>query len=712
MDLNPEKATMEASHSRGEPPPFSSGGAPRGRSDNEIKDDKDDESELINSFFLPGGILDPEAIDDNQRVAIGGGAPIESPSRDTFFLPQVQPAWAASPPVLASSSIHFLQDQSDVLLHGQNHQVSRTHNDPSDSLFSYLNTPSGESGVPLRTSADPEISWLRTSLQPEASLPVNAISRLPSSLHGTTTDYPSYSSSSALSPKPLLGDVSGCSLGSQNLLPASDDVASTLQQNEKVNNTGMLPPPGFGCIAPPLTTPANLSTEQDDDEIVPPRRLWDSLPLHDVERVAATAENKHSDVVLESLTVESIAEIIGDIRLSADTTVEVLPDIWRTKVTDEVQAAEAFLEEDCMVMNVATKAFGCVSEPPAMGLGVDKTTGSSDRLVTEPIDESIPLGSEPMPLKDSHPSAIRQSLDVAEKTPKSSAINRVASPGARQKRAKSHPQGVTAHRGGEPVAASPEGRGVVLSTFLLNALEMFNGLIRWMSEIFFPAITQTILSFTSLSSGVPKASRLVGTALFNVHAYVMESGAPSQTDEVVVIALAEAPFFSEFLMTSFSLPRFVPHLIAYTLLLYLCRLPLHVSQSTGSSAPTSNLFGSGNRSNKDCIPSDFATRFCHATLNCIQASLPVLCFLEGFENRQPSFLLLSRGERLLVFHLIRIVRESLLFSPVIWIGMITQLMIVRWLTPSHVMVEILVFHCILVIEVASIRLVHNLKPVR
>ena len=117
------------------------------------------------------------------------------------------------------------------------------------------------------------------------------------------------------------------------------------------------------------------------------------------------------------------------------------------------------------------------------------------------------------------------------------------------------------------------------------------------------------------------------------------------------------------------------------------------------------------RKPKGQVAAEFSHHVCRTALQCLQISLPFVFILEGFDKPQTALMRLSQGERIVVFSLLRILRESLIFSPIMWGTLLIQCWLARMATFgrtfSSFWCELLVVQSSVAVGMAAVRCIRK-----
>ena len=153
-------------------------------------------------------------------------------------------------------------------------------------------------------------------------------------------------------------------------------------------------------------------------------------------------------------------------------------------------------------------------------------------------------------------------------------------------------------------------------------------------------------------------------------------------------ALYFTPSFLSALMSYFVLPHFTPHLLSCAVLYGLCHTIKTENETTQKLQGVENARKGDNEltlSDKDKagIASSkletSARQACQTILRQARFNLPIMFFLEGFSHEMGAIMSLSGSGRLISAYILTIIRKDLLFSPIAWLSSALQLLIASYL---------------------------------
>ena len=718
---------------------------------------REDEADIINSFFLPGGILDPEENEETQDRSMG--AEHQSSGESSFFLPpaRVTESWTTTP----STKPQALSQPSPprlspgILL---NTSPSLPTYGSAESLFA--NLPSGGLSMSPRSDAT-QNAWLRgeaPSLQGDLAMesfqtdsrqhPVSYSDSVQASLVSSPllASHKNHAVANSVLPAGLGGNVpdTTAAIGSQSRTGKylNDRNTSSIQtrgQQEKQQRqkqsqkntlsrtpTAPQPPPGFADFS----TIAKKAAAQPNPQT-----------SHSFKTVASPFSSKNSTVKMNG-DAPTVRQTVGKREVGNNAGKDRKPKTSGARKNDSRSVGKVQIEAESSNTEDEWESPKKFSPMPVGAMAKKLTSAGVTSL--EPVTDvkaSISTVKPTISGKTNEEQSIQKNETPAEKFPaisleksQDTSLSTSSTTGGHTSKRKKQAPDSSKRPGRGPTHSKNRSRTQSSEDRLLaeslageeaeaearkesnaengsqangsvpNVLEPLQGTMRWLDEIFLPAIKQTFLSVAAVVSWLAKAATVFATINLHLYGFALQDLQTYRWNELLGLMYFQIPILGQLLEAHLSLPHFTPHLLSYTVLFFLCHPRTLISPPSEETEPV-YLFGSSSKSrSKDRPASDFTRRLCWRTLRLLQISLPFVCILEGFEREQTALMSLSQGGRVHVFFLLRVLRESLIFHPLAWFSLFLQYLLV-WLCPSGLIwMELLGVQSAIALGMASIHI--------
>jgi len=173
------------------------------------------------------------------------------------------------------------------------------------------------------------------------------------------------------------------------------------------------------------------------------------------------------------------------------------------------------------------------------------------------------------------------------------------------------------------------------------------------------AVVSPLLRLVALATGTVLANLtkfllVLALAIRNIFSYAAAECTRRDGPCPCYVVLYFTPTVCDWMMKYVSLPHFAPHILSNVAMYCLCESSLKTAH-TGAKK----------------LPDDF----CCLVLRVIRFYFPLSFILEGFSNPKASTMLLSGSTRLLLAYVLSMLREGHIFSPVGWVGWSVQLLL-------------------------------------
>lgn len=660
---------------------------------------------MINSFFLPGGILDPEGNQEDQNRELRAGESNAEPV--SFFLPPVETGWSSRPlSVQQPSQLNNNPLTSDLLLSNQGRQSY----DSSESLFGGLDQRLPP-GLRLQPNDNEEISWLRSGTPShDANLPLGAFkdqhsisadARLSGNQRSISqSENQAYCGSPGLSSEPAPPVDSGLLIGNSSIdqVNPAGTIGSESKQSLTSGYIEMQPPPGFNAIAKAPVAPASVPKkgEQPAGESHRARRPSGekqsrrSSPGTEEAQKGNSKLHQTKETAVENQWVETGAKR-GSISRDKHRTpsekslgdphgyfgpLATNSDKQEEQVTPETTQMPSDANiEDTNGKDTSPPVSGNVSQRDGLPIETSCSSNGYHHISTETSSARSP------PKKPNKDSVSKKQIKTAPH-PKPRAKKPVAN-------ARRNPEQELTRQDSLKLNGN-------VNSSTGNVIEPLQGTIHWLDEILFPSVKQTL-------SGVGRLIHLCAAIVYHLYAYAIQDVQTYDSNELIGLTFFQIPLINSLLGSLLSPPQFTPHLLSYGILFHLCRPRKLIS---AASAGTFNpVFGTTDKRRKGLLQTHFAHHLCRRTLRCIQISLPFVCILEGFENPQTLVMRLTQGERIVLFYFLRSLRESIVLSPIILGTLLVQAILAYHFASTNIWLELVVIQCSLAVGMASVNYV-------
>jgi hypothetical protein len=161
------------------------------------------------------------------------------------------------------------------------------------------------------------------------------------------------------------------------------------------------------------------------------------------------------------------------------------------------------------------------------------------------------------------------------------------------------------------------------------------------------------------------------------------------------MVLLYTPHVFDVYMMKATIPHFMPHLVSCGLMCCLCR-PISGSDPSGGSFSRGKGATSGDRLTRS---------LCKSILWSLRVSAVLLFVLEGFSKDNSAYMLLNPTVRLVVAYSLCLLRDGLILSPLAWFGWSTQVLLVAYFPQRGAGLNF----SLIVLGISLIRLVRRLQ---
>lgn len=201
----------------------------------------------------------------------------------------------------------------------------------------------------------------------------------------------------------------------------------------------------------------------------------------------------------------------------------------------------------------------------------------------------------------------------------------------------------------------PESSDVNKTYFFSTESETFN------SEVFAvlaPLLEQLIMSTNYVARLLWIMTQLIAIGARNIFIYATFEASLSDGTLSCYLVLYTLPMLCDWFMIRASLPHFLPHVISTFSLCFLSQVPGHPPRTTASGV------------------SDDA---CRLILHAFQCYLSLTTLLEGFKGPNCMIMSLDSSTRLVLAYVLSMLRAGFLLSPLGWFGWSIQVILSSWL---------------------------------
>ena len=716
---------------------------------------------MINSFFLPGGILDPEEDEDTNGVeqssfflppgvgvaSMGGGEGWTSNRMSTTPPPSLSRP-SLGQPILSNASLF---SESDLPVQG----APMRYNVSDDSLLlsSFNAPPSPPPGLAIHSSAveESDATFWSKSNESVGSRGAPIVSQLGfSSFHPSTVHVSDHVDRRVEEKNPLKTVTLFHSNNSKqelslfaNHVPENSTGAShssevvEIETRNTSSTTMPAPPPGFGTLDAPSTAPKQKNKIIHKQNSTSNRNRGPKMEQLQTQNNCVQADDEKNTFIAASKPHKERKQKGSKRKTSsknqAKNSVEVTGNKSRMdqnqsseQLNQNVGVDDAPLEQSilpCELGNGRTQEISdrigatscekpiseCIKDSDSADvsgkalsecLKDSDTSETSDILVNKSKDVEVEeVAKHPEPPT----AASKTRFEILKKSSKTSTRSK-----------QRNKTSVSSHRRDNETRSSSvssgetrsDGDGLqrdmsgIVEVSFARALEPFEGLWKWVDEIFLPAVAQTLQHFSYLT----KTLRVFGMIMYHIYLSAIHDVQSYDTGEQLSLLFFQIPLITDLLMSAFALPQFTPHIISHAILFYLCR-PRKLISATSSESSVSSFrgFWVHKRRSRDQLSAGFARDLCRRTLRCLQVSIPFICIFDGFEKPQAAIMRLTQGERIVIFSLLRTLRESFLFEPIVLGAMVLQCILCRIPVSNSIFWELLVNQCSVAIGMASMR---------
>ena len=206
---------------------------------------------------------------------------------------------------------------------------------------------------------------------------------------------------------------------------------------------------------------------------------------------------------------------------------------------------------------------------------------------------------------------------------------------------------------------SIESSGRGLSKWIAKAFQ----LVLDMYEIIAPVCQQMLAMVGFFVASLVKDLILLVWAVWNLGKYVGREVLHKDRSILCYMVLYLAPPVHALLVKMIDVPQFTPHVSAHVMIYSLCRQrsPTYLGRPDSHGRPYLSS-GNGQLTNDVCL----------MILRVIRILLPLNFFCDGFMKEESNFMTLPNSARLLLAFLICMVRSRLILSPVAWVSWSVQ----------------------------------------
>lgn len=604
--------------------------------------DDEEEAAFVDSFFLPGGILDPEEEEHeapeeptNQESSLWSGAPPENPWANETRPPlqEEEHVWDTAIP----SQLHQ-PDVAMALPHGINANNSLRVSDP-------IGNPSYDPNVlapgPLHGSA-----LMRETMQTKLAEASNGIP-LPS--HSNAA-YP-----------PVQSD-----------LPLASNGPSHFISNNESSSLPFRPPPGFAL--PSQQPTARIIQQPQQEAPVSPILNNDDDDDDDDDSIRSDSSVPHELYDRESLSASSLS---GSSSVMDESSLVTTPNT--SSIMDETPNTSTHIDN----LDVVSESRNGVEKPKAVTQEnrEDVAEKSSSQLPEPKAETPEPLSRRPPPSSPVNKSRNRR--------------------GGKAKRNKSNHTATKQQQQSTVCVAEKKPQTPSFLEYARASADWTAGLLQHFLSVMQTGIQTTIAFFKSTTKFWVSLLRLCQKAVFalirvagilvSFSVLVGQNAFLEATQEWRAVSYFAIVYFTphamSLLMNVVVLPHWTPHILSCIILYGLCRPPY---KKRFYYYP-----GSGNPSNLQQVPSHVSTRLQDelqqhqggtsarsvslVILRQMRFNLPMVCVLEGFSHEIGTAMTLQGPGRIISAYIILILRLGLVFSPMAWLCGAIQVLMASYL---------------------------------
>ena len=608
----------------------------------------EEEAAFVDSFFLPGGILDLEDDEDGDHV------PKECTTKDASF------KWDTDGPP-ENPWANEAQQRNDC-------NAERGEPAPTAAMAGIMSSPLlGGDGMLSRPAINDNNGLSESITIGNASFEPTRIALGP--LH-----------ESPLLGEPLLHQALGDHVGGfVPPLSSQQHLYPPIQPNVPLQSTEtsrfVPPPPGF---TQPQPTIIRIEAEPTMQPVVGGQRDMDE----DDDSIRSDSSVPHELYDRESLSASSLSDSssIDESSLTHNTS-SILEDTPNT----------SSLLEDSMELEITRSKHDVLSrERPDVvmeGVREDVVEKSSAKLSEADAELEVPSQNP--------------KIDASPPLSPSSPVNKTRS--RRTGKAKRHKSNTSAPAEATAVCVTKQqvsnetwratmdwlaANTNMLIHYLLTAAQAGLGAIIsickgaatfWMSLL---RICKRVLFFVIRVAGV-----MVSTCVLVCHNAILEAMQNPRAAFYFAI-MYFTPHCMSMLMNCVILPHWVPHLVSYAVLYGLCKQPYNVQNNTSSGHHTqvdgdsdnSQESKNGTAQSEDSKEHEMSARdVCRLILRQIRLNIPMMLLLEGFSHEIGTVMTLNGPGRLITAFVILILRLGLLVSPTAWLCIALQVLMASYM---------------------------------
>jgi hypothetical protein len=704
-----------------------------------VGDDEDEDAALVDSFFLPGGILDPDVDEDDEELPGGIASPFETeprrvpsnpwssqsfqqdddedhggPREENFLTVEQGPQHLAPSNLFGDNSetpdppaVRPPPGYTEVNKYDPNYNSTYTN--------STINSQEEEMGEPLDLQKAPQ----KSSYLPTLDLGTAPVAGPASPLHGRTIQRPRPPSADA---GPHWGSDSKTS--ERKLMP-SPTFKTGKRLEHRVSPGGLdklitevtsldflLSPdiPNAAGLHDASDGVAHAKVDQDDDEkssINSISRIEDD----ENEDLEADSVRTNSSIPLELLSIsgihkgDSLTSSLSTSTLNSDgeDALSVI-DINGEQPTDE-------LEEIVDHATCGSHVVGVVEDESNPD---DEDDGSSDEDIP-PVDSN---GKE-NPSPYSHQSDRESLSDRMQERWRtlSSTFSSVELPDAIN-RAFRMPDMQTVEQTRVYQLLSKISTSIAAHSAQMMAT--LRVIFQWMvdiKDVLTIWISQALSSLRVVLVTITKALILFASFLLQVWKYSLIEAVEEVNVTICYMIFYFMPRFCSLLMEHLNLPHWTPHLLTTVAVFSLCNQikpgPLQeesasifqrAEQSTDDQAKDATQSLTSQEAETE-TPRD--ERACKTILQILRYVLPAFFLADGFSSKFGTIMGVSGASRLTTAFMMSLVRKNMVSSPIGWISWAVQVVLATYY-PSSSLLDQTVF----VVGLSSIRLIRYLEGQR
>ena len=257
------------------------------------------------------------------------------------------------------------------------------------------------------------------------------------------------------------------------------------------------------------------------------------------------------------------------------------------------------------------------------------------------------------------------------------------------------------------------------TTRLVNAFQIFSQYLGDAKDIAAALTAQLLTTIRVLLATITKALILIAAFLFQVWKYSLIQAVEDPNVTICYLVFYFMPDFCSLMMDLLNIPHWTPHLMTSLAVFLLCNqikpgplftqdvsiLQLTETRDKGAKDSYSHV------SSKSEAPKDHINRrderACKTILKILRFVLPIFFLADGFSIEFGTILGVSGASRLTTAFMMSLVRKNLVSSPVGWVSWAVQVLVATHY-PSWKLLD----HVVLVVGLSSIRLIRYLEGER